>query len=204
MSINTGASIFIAGCRLKEILHHGIECIVGVVCNLNLKKCLIMVKIFHLYILSCEGCMELPGLRPPTSVGRAPDASRQTETAYPDGIRASKAAGVAGALQEADCAASGRAEAEDAFMSIGITRKTLFLFVSAGNLAAASMFWWCFKPDEKPRDCCTRGLLWFRKARRTRLAERVERNVAHMGWMEFFLKVIRRLVLIECCRVVWR
>ena len=64
----------------------------------------------------------------------------------------------------------------DAFMSIGITRKTLFLFVSAGNLAAASMFWWCFKPDEKPRDCCmfwwcfkpdekprdccTRGLLW--------------------------------------------
>lgn len=58
--------------------------------------------------------MELPGLRPPTSVGRAPDASRQTETAYPDGIRASKAAGVAGALQEAECAASGRAEAEGA------------------------------------------------------------------------------------------
>lgn len=114
MSINTGASIFIAGCKLKERLHHGIECIAGVVCNLNLKKCLIMVKIFHLYILSCEGCMELPGLRPPTSVGRTSDVSRQTETAYPDGICAPKAAGVASALQKAKCAASGHAEAQGA------------------------------------------------------------------------------------------
>ena len=58
--------------------------------------------------------MELPGLRPPTSVGRASDASRQTETAYPDGICAPKAAGVASALQKAKCAASCHAEAQGA------------------------------------------------------------------------------------------
>ena len=48
----------------------------------------------------------------------------------------------------------------DAFVVDGITGRTLMLFVTAGNFAAGSMFWWCFKPSEKPMNYRTRGLLW--------------------------------------------
>ena len=48
----------------------------------------------------------------------------------------------------------------DAFVADGITGRTLILFVMAGNFAAVPIIWWCFKPDEKPRDCDTQGLLW--------------------------------------------
>ncbi|MDM8216635.1 hypothetical protein QUW15_10835 [Desulfovibrio piger] len=50
--------------------------------------------------------------------------------------------------------------AHDAFVADGITGRTLILLVTAGNFAAVPIIWWCFKPDEKPRDCCTRRLLW--------------------------------------------
>ena len=37
----------------------------------------------------------------------------------------------------------------DAFVSDGITGRTLILFMAAGHFVAASMLWWCFVPREK-------------------------------------------------------